>query len=96
MGGSGTSGSLRFVSSDTDESFVATFGVHNYKRWCDIVTNLTNEQTALVINQEYYGVPIRDQARENQLTSYNVANAKGRRPISSSDKCFIRPPSQKS
>nr|Q00022.3 RecName: Full=Agaricus bisporus lectin; Short=ABL; AltName: Full=Agaricus bisporus agglutinin; Short=ABA; AltName: Full=Gal-beta-1,3-GalNAc-binding lectin; AltName: Full=TF antigen-binding lectin [Agaricus bisporus] len=79
MGGSGTSGSLRFVSSDTDESFVATFGVHNYKRWCDIVTNLTNEQTALVINQEYYGVPIRDQARENQLTSYNVANAKGRR-----------------
>jgi len=46
MGGSGTSGSLRFVST-SGESFVATFGVHNYKRWCDIVTNLTNEQVRL-------------------------------------------------
>ncbi|XP_006455253.1 XCL-like lectin [Agaricus bisporus var. bisporus H97] len=77
MGGSGTSGSLRFIS-DTGERFVATFGVHNYKRWCDIVTDLTDEQTALVINQEYYGVPERDQARERQLESYNVSNAKGR------------------
>ncbi|KIJ57104.1 hypothetical protein M422DRAFT_149383 [Sphaerobolus stellatus SS14] len=78
MGGSGTSGSVRFVS-DTGENFVATFGVHNYKRWCDIVTNLSNEQTALVINQEYYGVPERDAQREKQLASYNVANAKGRK-----------------
>ncbi|KIJ57105.1 hypothetical protein M422DRAFT_238675 [Sphaerobolus stellatus SS14] len=51
MGGSGTSGSVRFVS-DTGENFVATFGVHNYKR---------------------------DAQRENQLATYNVANAKGRK-----------------
>ena len=31
MGGSGTCGSLRFVS-DTGENFIATLGVHNYKR----------------------------------------------------------------
>ncbi|XP_006455555.1 XCL-like lectin [Agaricus bisporus var. bisporus H97] len=78
MGGSGTSGSLRFVS-DTGERFVATFGVHNWKRWCDIVTNLTDEQTALVINQEYYGVPYRDAARERQLTSYSVSDREGRK-----------------
>jgi hypothetical protein len=48
MGGSGTSGSLRFVSS-SGENFVATFGVHNYKRWCDIVTNLKNDQVYLTL-----------------------------------------------
>src|SRR5258708_4060463 len=53
MGGSGTSGSLRLQSS-SGESFVVTLGVHNYKRWGDIVTNLKNGQTALTINPEYY------------------------------------------
>ncbi|KAJ7691004.1 lectin [Mycena rosella] len=71
MGGSGTSGSLRFVSS-SGENFVATFGVHNYKRWCDIVTNLENDQTGMIINAEYYGkVPDR--------ANYSVANAQGRK-----------------
>ncbi|KAG8989611.1 hypothetical protein FRB94_001005 [Tulasnella sp. JGI-2019a] len=79
MGGSGTSGSLRF-QADNGESFVATFGVHNYKRWGDIVTNLSNEQTAMIINAEYYdGTKDRAAAREAQRASYSVNNAKGRK-----------------
>ncbi|KAF8999150.1 fungal fruit body lectin [Cyathus striatus] len=77
MGGSGTSGTLRFVA-DNGENFIVAVGVHNYKRWGDIVTNLSNEQTGVVINPEYYSVKEREQARERQLVSYNVKNAKGR------------------
>ncbi|KAF9030877.1 fungal fruit body lectin [Hymenopellis radicata] len=78
MGGSGTSGCLRFMSDDGKEQFIVALGVHNYKRWCDVVTNLSNEQTGVVINPEYYSVPIREQARERQLASYKVNNAQGR------------------
>ncbi|KAJ6467482.1 lectin [Mycena vulgaris] len=72
MGGSGTSGSLRFVSS-SGENFVATFGVHNYKRRCDI--------TGMIINAEYYNdkFPDRTAQREKQLANYSVANAQGRK-----------------
>ncbi|KAF8307356.1 putative lectin [Clavulina sp. PMI_390] len=79
MGGSGTSGSLRFVA-DNGENFIVTLGVHNYKRWGDIVTNLTPDQTGVIINPQYYNAanPDRQAAREKQLASYNVANAKGR------------------
>jgi hypothetical protein len=79
MGGSGTSGSLRFVF-DTGENFIITFGVHNYKRWGDIVTNLTNEKTGVIITPQYYGTdhPDRVSQREKQLTSYSVKNNKGR------------------
>ena len=80
MGGSGTCGSLRFVSDTTDEKFIVTLGVHNYKRWGDIVTNLTDEETGVVITPQYYGGKHREreQQREKQLTSYSVKNAKGR------------------
>ncbi|KAJ6574540.1 lectin [Mycena capillaripes] len=79
MGGSGTSGSLRFVSA-SGESFVATFGVHNYKRWCDIVTNLTNDQVRLLLRCYYDGkFPDRAAQREKQLANYSVANAQGRK-----------------
>lgn len=79
MGGSGTCGSLRFAS-DTGENFIITLGVHNYKRWGDIVTNLTNEQTGVIITPQYYSDAHRDreQQREAQLATYNVNNAKGR------------------
>ncbi|KAH8836148.1 fungal fruit body lectin [Flagelloscypha sp. PMI_526] len=79
MGGSGTSGSLRLIS-DSGENFIITLGVHNYKRWGDIVTNLTTGETGVVINPQYYDSshPDRNQAREKQLSSYNVNNAKGR------------------
>lgn len=79
MGGSGTCGSLRFVA-DNGENFIATLGVHSYKRWCDIVTNLTKDQTGVIITPQYYdnAYPGRIQAREKQLTSYSVQNDKGR------------------
>ena len=79
MGGSGTCGSLRFAS-DTGENFIATLGVHNYKRWGDIVTNLTPDQTGVIITPQYYSDQHRDreQQREKQLSSYNVKNVKGR------------------
>ena len=79
MGGSGTCGSLRFAS-DTKEGFIVTLGVHNYKRWGDIVTNLSSDQTGVIITPQYYSDknPDREAQREAQLVSYNVKNAKGR------------------
>ena len=52
MTGSGTSGTLRFVGND-DEIFLVVLGVHNYKRWGDIVTNLDEDQTGAAINPQY-------------------------------------------
>jgi hypothetical protein len=74
MPSSGTSGSLRFVSSKGGEQFVLTVGVHNYKRWCDIVTGVSGNQTAMVINGEYYGGGSRHSAREKQGSSCQVAS----------------------
>ncbi|KAN0136957.1 Fungal fruit body lectin [Lactarius tabidus] len=80
MGGSGTSGSLR-LQSESGESFVVTLGVHNYKRWGDIVMNLKNDQTGCTINPEYYSndFPNRQKQREKQLSTYEVADLKGRK-----------------
>ncbi|KIY66243.1 fungal fruit body lectin, partial [Cylindrobasidium torrendii FP15055 ss-10] len=79
MGGSGTCGSLRFLDADSDEAFIVTLGVHDSKRWCDIVTNLSLDQTGVVITPQYYnGQADREKAREAQLANYNVNNAKGR------------------
>lgn len=79
MGGSGTSGTIRFLAQDTGEMFIVALGVHNYKRWCDVVTNLKQEQTGVLINPEYYNKGGRDFMREKQLASYSVKNAKGRK-----------------
>ncbi|KAJ7627961.1 Cytolysin/lectin [Mycena polygramma] len=74
MPSSGTSGSLRFISSKGGEQFVLTVGVHNYKRWCDIVTGVSGNQTAMVINGEYYGGGSRHSAREKQGSSCQIAS----------------------
>ena len=49
-------------------------------RWGDIVTNLANDQTGVIITPQYYSDAHRDReaARERQLASYSVKNAKGR------------------
>jgi hypothetical protein len=78
MGGSGTSGTIRFTA-DTGENFIVALGVHNYKRWCDIVTNLTNDQTGVIINPQYYNGGPRAYMREKQLATYSVSNSKGRK-----------------
>ena len=48
---SGTSGMLRFKNSD-GYFFLVARGVHNYKRWCDIVDN--TDDTGLMVNLSYY------------------------------------------
>ena len=80
MGGSGTSGALRFQCDESGERFIVTLGVHNYKRWGDIVTNLTTSETGVLIQPQYYSNDHKDRekARECQLASYSVKNAQGR------------------
>ncbi|KAF7971593.1 hypothetical protein HWV62_20766 [Athelia sp. TMB] len=78
MGASGTSGTIRFLADDTGEAFIVALGIHNYKRWCDVVTNLKNDETGVLINPQYYNNGGRDYQREKQLASYSVKNAKGR------------------
>nr|1XI0_A Chain A, lectin [Xerocomellus chrysenteron]1XI0_B Chain B, lectin [Xerocomellus chrysenteron] len=76
QGGSGTSGVLRFLSTKGERITVAV-GVHNYKRWCDVVTGLKPDETALVINPQYYNNGGRDYVREKQLAEYSVTSAIG-------------------
>jgi len=54
MGGSGTSGALRFKNG-AGEQFLVLLGVHNYKPWCGMVTDLAPGDTCMKIQPEYYG-----------------------------------------
>ena len=76
QGGSGTSGVIRFLS-DKGERITVAVGVHNYKRWCDVVTGLKPDETALVINGQYYNNGGRDYVREKQLAQYSVTSTVG-------------------
>jgi hypothetical protein len=53
MSASGNSGILRFKSTDGN-FFLVPLGVHNYKRWCDIVVDATPTDTGVAIHPEYY------------------------------------------
>jgi len=78
MGYSGTSGTIRF-ESDTGENFLVAIGVHNYKRWCDIVTDLkTDREAGVTVNPQYYNNGERHAQREKQLASFATKNAHGR------------------
>ena len=79
IGSSGTCGSLRLLS-DTGEIFVVTLGIDSNVRWGDIVTDLTNSQTACVITPEYYNSQDADKEKQrtSHLTVYEIANLKGR------------------
>ncbi|KAM3475025.1 hypothetical protein MY8738_007610 [Beauveria namnaoensis] len=80
MGGSGTSGILRFLADVGNEIFVIAVGVHNNKPWCDIVANLTQGNTGVAILAEYYNDqdPARVKAREAQRSKWSAKNDKGR------------------
>ncbi|GLB42678.1 hypothetical protein LshimejAT787_1201270 [Lyophyllum shimeji] len=54
MGGSGTSGMMRFLDTATGEVFAVLVGVHNWKPWCDVVTDLTTKDTCMEIHPSYY------------------------------------------
>jgi len=53
INGSGTSGALRLLSNK-GEGCIITLGVHNDKRWGDIIPNLKDDQTVCFINPQYY------------------------------------------
>ena len=74
MGGSGTSGTIRFRSAENGKSFIVAVGVHNYKRWVDIVPNPTNDQTGMIVNGQYYNNGARSAQREAQLATYTNGN----------------------
>jgi hypothetical protein len=53
IGSSGTSGLLRFKSSN-GEIFVVAVGVHNYKRWCDVQAKPKDDDTLPKLHPLYY------------------------------------------
>ncbi|EAW20789.1 uncharacterized protein NFIA_113190 [Aspergillus fischeri NRRL 181] len=53
MGGSGTSGMLRFKTSSGD-FFTVVLGMHNYNPWSGLLVNLREDDTALKLHPEYY------------------------------------------
>ncbi|KAF4612357.1 hypothetical protein D9613_003895 [Agrocybe pediades] len=73
MGGSGTSGGIRFLSN-TNEQFIVFVGVHNYVRWCDIAVDPVGN-TATTLNPVYYqkGTP-QTAARERQGAKCTATN----------------------
>lgn len=80
MGDSGTSGILRFKTEDNQEGFFVALGVHNWKPWVDIVTNLEDHDTGVKCLPEYYenGKDIRARAREAQRAEWKATNNQGR------------------
>ncbi|KAJ8507908.1 hypothetical protein ONZ45_g9753 [Pleurotus djamor] len=74
MGGSGTSGILRFAGKD--ERFTVALGVHNYKRWVDVNVGLATDQTACLIHKDYYtdGTP-RNAAIWKQLSEFKATDS---------------------
>jgi hypothetical protein len=78
MGGSGTSGMLRFMNN-AGEYFLVALGVHNYKRWCDIVTDAKCSDTGVLVHPTYYenGSPGRGEMLWKQLPRLEKTSAKG-------------------
>jgi hypothetical protein len=82
MGGSGTSGILRFMTEQGKEAFFVAMGVHNYKPWVDTITGLGDDITGVKALPEYYtGTNDRTRSREAQRTSQSILNV-DRRTIS--------------
>jgi hypothetical protein len=76
MGGSGTSGMLCFKNG-AGEKFLVVLGIHNYVRWCDIVTDLGNGDTGTKIQSEYYSDTPRGGMLWEQLDQIQKKSAKG-------------------
>ncbi|KAI5463645.1 lectin [Mariannaea sp. PMI_226] len=87
MGGSGTSGMVRFMTEQGKEAFFIAMGVHNYKPWLDIITGLADDITCVKALPEYYNNtnPERCRSREAQRTSESILNI-DRRTIAASYK----------
>ncbi|KAK3952823.1 putative lectin [Pseudoneurospora amorphoporcata] len=53
MANSGSSGMLRFQTSKGD-FFAIAAGVHNYKRWCDVLVDTGDEEPLTKLHPKYY------------------------------------------
>ncbi|KAK1782294.1 putative lectin [Copromyces sp. CBS 386.78] len=53
MANSGSSGMLRFQTSKGD-FFAIAAGVHNYKRWCDVLVDTGDEAPLTKLHPKYY------------------------------------------
>lgn len=79
MGGSGTSGLLRFQSS-AGEKFSLVLGVHNYERWCNINVDLKDDDTGTKIHPQYYAANTTESGvREKQLSEITKTTSKGKK-----------------
>ncbi|KAI0406773.1 fruit body lectin [Xylaria palmicola] len=75
MGGSGTSGMLRYQTEAGGEPFTVVIGVHNYNPWVHILPDVAPNETCVALLPQYYaggkhsGVPI-----VTACTVHNSAN----------------------
>lgn len=53
MGGSGTSGGLRFKNA-SGNAFFLVVGVHNYSLWLDVLPNIEDKDTTVALLPTYY------------------------------------------
>ncbi|KAG8995302.1 hypothetical protein FRB94_009296 [Tulasnella sp. JGI-2019a] len=67
---SGTSGALLYRSSDQD-ACCFVLGIHNYKPWCNVVTNIAPNDTASSILNTFYGKGFRNKDWEPVLHDQN-------------------------
>ena len=54
IGGSGTSGALR-IKNTAGNQFFAVVGVHNYELWVDVLTDIKDNDTVVVLLPQYHG-----------------------------------------
>ncbi|KAI3324400.1 fruit body lectin [Xylariaceae sp. AK1471] len=74
MGGSGTAGMLRFQTEEGKESFTVALGVHSYKPWVHILTDIATSATCVTLLPDYYNGKHSDAVNP----TFNIQNSAGR------------------
>ena len=75
MAGSGSSGSILLKNDTVPEFFSVAAGIHNYKPWCDILTDLPDEANSNGITQSYY--QSRSGRLWDNLKAYETTSSQG-------------------
>lgn len=79
MGGSGTSGTLRFANGAGDY-VIFILGVHNYYPYTDIAANLKPGDTGMLLHPSWYGSGERAHTRDwSQARGTEASDSKGHR-----------------
>ncbi|KAI9462626.1 hypothetical protein F5148DRAFT_1286402 [Russula earlei] len=73
----GKSATLLFEDGSSSERFSIAVGIHDYKPWCDILTDLPAKARLSIINKTYYGIRgdrrLANSSRERKVTSRGTA-----------------------